>query len=320
MKKMISICIPVFNEAQNLPVAITEIKNLFLGPLNTYTPEVIVTDNASTDDTWNVLQKLAAETVWIKGYRFSRNFGYQNSIFAGLTLATGDAVVELDADLEDPPKIILDFVKHWEAGFDVVYGVRAKRYAPWLMRLLFSSFYRLLDRISDVKIPKDSGDFRLLDRKVVRVLTSLPERNLYLRGLVAYLGFKQKAVVYDRNPRVSGSSKFRFFQYIALALDALTAFSKAPLRLTSLLGFSLFGFSLLLGVYYLISYFLFGTQVQGFVTLVVLMLFLQSINFILFGVFGEYLSRIFDDSKNRPRVIVSETTTQDPNTTLPLLF
>jgi glycosyltransferase involved in cell wall biosynthesis len=307
-KKKISICIPAFNEAQNLPVAIKEIKDLFSKNLSQFDYEIIVTDNASQDQTWGVVQKECAQDSRVQGARFSRNFGYQNSIFAGLTLSTGDAVVAMDADLEDPPAIIETFVKHWIEGFDVVYGVRKTRHAPFILRMLFAAFYRLLDKVSDIPIPKNSGDFRLLDRKVVDVLKNLPERNLYLRGLVSFLGFKQKPVYYDRNPRLSGSSKFRLFQYIVLALDALTAFSKAPLRLFSFLGLFLFLASFLLGIYYFVGSLFYGVPVQGFTTLVVLMLFLHSMTFIFLGVIGEYLSRIFDDSKFRPRVIIEETT------------
>ena len=306
MKKTISICIPVFNEAENLPKAVDAVEELFRTQLKAYDLEIIVTDNASTDSTWQVAQSLAEKRPHLKAFRFSRNFGYQNSIFAGLTLATGDAVVELDADLEDPPSVIPQFVKKWEEGYDVAYGIRGKRYAPWLLKILFSIFYRILNRISDFRIPENAGDFRLLDRRVVNVLKELPERNLYLRGLVSYLGFKQIAVVYDRQPRISGSSKFRIFHYFVLAIDALTAFSKTPLRLIGVLGIGLFGISSLLGTYYLVSRIVHGTPIPGFTTLVVLTLFLHSVSFIFLGVLGEYLSRIFDDSKGRPRVVIAE--------------
>lgn len=308
MNKTISICIPVYNESGNLPHAVAQVEQLFETELKNYRLEIIVTDNASTDETWKVAQGLAAMKPHLKAFRFSRNFGYQNSIFAGLSLASGDGVVEMDADLEDPPAVIAQFVKVWEQGFDVVYGVRAKRFAPLWLRVLFSLFYRVLNAISDFKIPENSGDFRLLDRKVIEVLTRLPERNLYLRGLVSYLGFKQKAVVYDRQPRLSGTSKFRIFHYFVLAIDALTAFSKTPLRLIGVLGLVLFLSASVLGTYYMSSYLIHGTPLPGFTTMVVLMLFLHSVTFIFLGVLGEYLSRVFDDSKGRPRVVIAEAT------------
>ncbi len=304
----ISICIPAYNEAKNIPAAVDAVDELFRSALKDCSSEIIITDNASTDDTWNVIQKIAQSKPHVRGYRFSRNFGYQNSIFAGLSLATGDAVVEMDADLEDPPTVIAEFVKKWKEGFEVVYGVRAKRHAPWFMKIFFFLFYRILNAISDMRIPADSGDFRLLDRKVVDVLKSLPERNLYLRGLVSYLGFKQVGVVYHRQPRLSGQSKFRFWNYVVLAIDALTAFSKTPLRLIGILGGMIFGLSSLLAIYYIAGSVRDGRPVPGFTTLVVITLMMNSITFIFLGILGEYLSRVFDDSKFRPRVIISEST------------
>lgn len=305
-QKTISICIPAFNESALIERAITEVESLFEKQLNNYSLEIVVTDNCSTDATWSILQRLSASKPHLKAYRFSRNFGYQNSVFAGLSLATGDAVVELDADLEDPPQIILEFVQKWQEGFQVVYGVRNTRHGSRLLRVLFSLFYRLLHSLSDLKIPRDTGDFRLLDRKVVDVLKSLPERNLYLRGLVTYLGFKQCPVRYDRQPRQQGASKFRFVHYVVLAIDALTAFSKTPLRLISVLGAMLFVGAMLLSAYYVYDRVVNGVPVAGFTTLAVLSLFLHSMTFIFIGILGEYLSRVFDDSKFRPRVIISD--------------
>ncbi|MBI3456143.1 MAG: glycosyltransferase family 2 protein [Candidatus Rokubacteria bacterium] len=307
-KKTISVCIPVYNEAENLPRAVEAVEALFREDLKDYALELIVTDNASTDDTWRIVHFLAQSRPHMHGYRLSRNFGYQNSVFAGLSLAHGDAVVELDADLEDPPHVIARFVERWREGYDVVYGVRVTRHTPRLLRLLFAGFYRVLSRISEFPIPEDTGDFRLLDRKVVDVLKSLPERNLYLRGLVSFVGFKQAAVSYDRQPRLSGRSKFRLMQYVVLAIDAITAFSKTPLRLVGMLGALLFVASMLLAIYYAVRRIVAGTVVPGFTTLVILMLLLHSVTFIFLGILGEYLSRIFDDSKKRPRVVIAEAT------------
>jgi dolichol-phosphate mannosyltransferase len=306
MAKLISVCIPVYNEAQNLPVAVSALEELFQKELAAYRLEIIVTDNASTDNTWEVAGQLAQARPNLKAYRFSRNFGYQNSIFAGLSMATGDAVVEMDADLEDPPHVIPEFVKKWEEGFDVAYGVRATRHTAWPLKFLFWCFYRFLNKISDLKIPENSGDFRLLDRKVVNVLKALPERNLYLRGLVSYLGYRQTAVVYHRQPRISGTSKFRFFHYVVLAVDAVTAFSKTPLRMIGALGWMLFIAASGMAIFYLLNYIRHGSGAAGFPTLIIVTLMLHSVSFIFLGVLGEYLSRIFDDSKYRPRVIIAD--------------
>jgi dolichol-phosphate mannosyltransferase len=305
-QKRISICIPIFNEAENLPVAVSKVEELFRGKLPEYELEIVITDNASTDGSWVVAHALAATRPYLHAYRFSRNFGYQNSIFAGLSMATGDAVVELDADLEDPPAVIEEFVRLWEDGVQVAYGVRRRRFAAFHLRFLFWLYYKFLRRISSLDIPANSGDFRLMDRKVVNVLKHLPERNLYLRGLVTHLGFRQAPVVYDRHPRLAGSSKFRMIHYITLAIDGITAVSKTPLRAIGVLGFLLFAASVLLGAYYFGGAMLNKVPVQGFTTIVVLMLLLHGLNFIFVGVIGEYLSRVFDDSKGRPRVIIAD--------------
>jgi glycosyltransferase involved in cell wall biosynthesis len=287
-------------------MAVSAVESLFRTHLPEYVLELIVTDNGSVDSTWAVVTSLAAARPYMKALRFSRNFGYQNSLFAGLSLASGHAVIALDADLEDPPDVIPEFVKHWEAGFDVVYGVRRKRHAPIYLRLLFRAFYKILRAMSALDIPENSGDFRLLDRKVAKALTRLPERNLYLRGLVTFLGFRQKAVYYDRNARIAGKSKFRLIHYATFAIDGITAVSKTPLRAIGVLGVTFFIFSALLGSYYAIGSIVKGVPVQGFTTIVVLMLFMHGLTFIFIGVIGEYLSRIFDDSKGRPRVIVTQ--------------
>lgn len=306
-KKTISICIPVYNEAENIAVAVETVEAMFRADLPGYDLEIIVTDNGSTDSSWEVVRQLGASRPHLRACRFSRNFGYQNSVFAGLSLATGDAVIELDADLEDPPHVIPRFVAEWEQGQHVVYGIRAKRHGSPIMRALFALYYRMFNRIANIDIPVDAGDFRLLDRKVVEVLKLLPERHLYLRGLVPFLGFRQKGISYERQPRRSGVSKFRGLHYILLALDALTAFSVAPLRWVGVLGVISFVVALLLALYYLIGFLAYGAPVAGFPTLVILVLGLQSINFMILSLMGEYLGRVFDGVKNRPRVVVDET-------------
>jgi dolichol-phosphate mannosyltransferase len=316
-KKTISICIPVFNEAENLPVAVDAVERLFREQLGSYALEIVVTDNGSTDRTWAVAQELAASRPHLRACRFSRNFGYQNSVYAGLSLATGDAVIELDADLEDPPAVIPRFVADWEQGYHVVYGVRTKRHGPLLLRGLFKLYYRIFNRLASIDIPADAGDFRLLDRKVVEVLKLLPERHLYLRGLVPFIGFRQKGILYERQPRISGVSKFRGFHYVLLALDAMTAFSVAPLRWVGVLGVLSFLAAAGLALYYFAAYLIHGSPVAGFATLVILVLGLQSINFMILSLMGEYIGRVFDGVKGRPRVVVDETINlDDPPRTL----
>jgi dolichol-phosphate mannosyltransferase len=277
MGKLISVCIPTYNEEKNIVKAVESVEKVFADQLPGYRLELIITDNASADATWRLIKELAVSRDHLKAVRFSRNFGYQNSIFAGLSLSTGDAVIELDADLEDPPGVIPKFIEKWELGNEVVYGVRAKRYGNWLTLALTKVFYRILDGMSEFRIPRDAGDFRLLDRKVVSALVAFPERNLYLRGLVAFLGFRQVPVEYDRQPRISGHSKFRFMHYVVLAIDAITAFSKAPLRIIGVLGTLLFLGSILLALYYLGVYLVGGIPVPGVATIVILMVGLNGV-------------------------------------------
>jgi dolichol-phosphate mannosyltransferase len=305
-KKTISICIPVFNEAENIINAVDSIESLFSCELPDYQLEIVITDNASLDSTWEIVRRMADGRSHLRAFRLSRNFGYQNSVFAALSLARGDAAVVLDADLEDPPPVIVEFVRKWEDGFHVVYGIRRRRHTPMHLRILFFVFYRVLSASCALDIPPDAGDFRLLDRLVLKTLTSLPERNLYLRGLVSFLGFRQIGVLYDRQPRRFGVSKFRFLHYVTFAIDGLTAFSKTPLRAIGVVGGGLFGFSVLMGLYYLVGALRSRVPVQGFTTLVLLTLFMHGITFIFLGIIGEYLSRVFDDSKFRPRVIIRD--------------
>lgn len=306
MEKTISICIPVYNEASILPRTIDAVESLFANELRDYRLELVITDNSSTDDTWTLITDLSKSRAHLKAFRFSRNFGYYNSIFAAFSLATGDAVIELDADLEDPPEVIPKFVEQWEKGYEVVYGVRMKRYGNWWTKTLTAAFYRLLNAISQDELPVDSGVFRLLDRKVIDALVALPERNLYLPGLVAFLGFRRIPVHYERQARKLGATKFRFLERVVHAVDAITSFTKAPLRLIGVLGILLFISSMALGVHYYIVYVSGGVPVQGWTTLVLLLLGLHGITFIFLGILGEYLSRLFDDAKMRPRVIISE--------------
>ena len=311
MSKLISVCIPTYNEGNNVVEAVVAVEKLFAEQLPLFELELIITDNASEDSTWALIKELAETRQHLKAVRFSRNFGKESSMFAGLSMATGDAVVELDADLEDPPDVIPRFIEKWEEGYEVVNGVRAKRYGNRLTLFLIWVFYRILDYMSEFKIPKDSGDFRLLDRKVVSALVEFPERNLYLRGLVAFIGYKQIPVVYDRQPRNSGDSKYSFLQYVLGAINAITAFTKAPLRLIGVLGVLLFLGSVLLSFWYVGRYFVGGIPVPGLATVVILMLGLHGASFLFLGTIGEYLGRIFDDSKKRPRVVIDKAVQYD---------
>ncbi len=313
MDKTVSICIPVFNESENIENAISSVERLFSEKLKTYSLEIIVTDNGSSDDTWEIIEKLSKSRPNLIAYKFSRNFGYQNSVFAGLSLATGDAIIELDADLQDPVEVIPEFIESWEEGYNVVYGIRTARSCSRVKKLAYGFFYKTMGALAELDIPPDAGDFRLIDRKVANVLKALTEKNLYLRGLISHIGFKQKAIYYQRNSRELGESKFSFKDYFIFAFDGITAFSKKPLRGIAFVGVILFFLSFGLGTYYLLTSLIRGSGAPGFPTTIIISLALHGINFIFLGIIGEYLSRIFDDAKNRPRVIISESiNSEDP--------
>jgi len=306
MARTISICIPVFNEEDNVVTAVESVERVFAESLPDYELELIITDNASSDRSWERIQELCNSRPRARAYRFSRNFGYQASVFAGLSLATGDAAIELDADLEDPPEVIPKLIAKWEEGYDVAYGLRTRRHGSRIRRFLAWTFYRVLRRLSDVPIAPDSGDFRLISRPVLEVLKGFPERSLYIRGLVSFSGFRQIAVPYERNPRLAGTSKFRLGHYLGFAWDAITAFSTKPLRVTGAIGMLLFVSMVMLGAFYVVKQLVYGTPIPGFTTLVVLMLLLHGLTFVFLGIMGEYVSRIADDVKNRPRVVIEK--------------
>ena len=217
---------------------------------------------------------------------------------------SGDAAVQLDADGEDDPKLIADFVKHWEAGYKVVYGVRTHRSEGWVLTLQRKIFYRLLRNISSVAIPVDAGDFRLLDRQVLTALASFQEANPYLRGLIAYAGFPQIGIPYARRPRYKGVSKFSWWDYVSLAWNGITSFSAKPLKIATWIGFLMSSLSFMTGTFYLVLFLMGKIQVPGFTTLILVQLFLAGVQLLSMGLMGTYVGAIFDEVKRRPRSII----------------
>lgn len=307
MPKTISVIIPVFNEGENVEAIYRQVCEVFSTTLSDFEYEIIYSDNASTDNSYRRIQELAGKDPRVRGIRLSRNFGFQANILSGIINASGDAVVQLDADGEDPPSVIAELVAKWQEGNDVVYGIRQRRVESGLLTMFRKLFYRILQRISDINLPVDAGDFRLIDRKVVQLIKErLPERHPYLRGLISYVGFKQVGVPYDRKSRLSGTSKFNMGSYFAMALDAATSFSRVPLKLVSLVGFLVSFISFVGIIYYLIDYLLGRVPVRGFTALAILLLFVSGIQLMSLGLIGEYIGRIFDEVKNRPRTIVAD--------------
>ncbi len=269
--------------------------------------ELVLVDDGSVDGSTDAIRKIAKKDARVRPVIFARNFGHQIAVTAGLDYARGDAVIIIDADLQDPPTVMLDLIKKWKEGFEVVYAVRRKREGEsWVKLFTASLFYRLIYRITDVKIPLDTGDFRLLDRKVVDVMGQMRERHRFLRGMAAWVGYRQVGVEYDRKERFAGKTKYPFGQMLKLALNAITSFSYFPLQLATYIGFISAGISIL-AIPVVVALRL-SNQVAllGQATTLIAVLFLGGVQLITLGILGEYVGRIYDESKGRPLYIISE--------------
>jgi len=311
---MISLVIPVHNEEPVLPMLFDAIREA--APAWNEEYEVVMVDDGSSDGSYALMTAEASRDRHLRIVKLSRNFGHQAAITAGLRHSAGDAVVILDADLQDPPGEIGRFLEKWREGFHVVYGIRTQRKETLPKRAAYAIFYRALHAISDIDIPLDAGDFCLMDRKVVDALNdALPEQVRFIRGLRAYLGFRQIGIVYRRQPRAAGTASYDTRRLIKLAIDGLFGFSMLPLRLASYIGFLIAIPSFLVGIYFILqrafSAVLFGyrpTQVPGIATLAVGLFFLSGLILIMLGILGEYLGRIYIEVKRRPLYIVESVT------------
>jgi dolichol-phosphate mannosyltransferase len=273
--------------------------------------EVVLINDGSSDGTLRAMQALHERDRRVRVVDFSRNFGHQIAISAGLDYARGDAVIIIDSDLQDPPEVIPQLIARWKAGVEVVYAQRARRAGETRFKLLTAAaFYRLIARITSVQIPRDTGDFRLLDRRVVETLVTMREHHRFMRGLSVWVGFRQEAVPYDRHERFAGATKYPLRKMIRFALDAITAFSYAPLQLATSFGFILAALSLV-GIVVAIIVRVFGGAIQGQGTTLIVVLFLGGIQLIFLGIIGEYLGRIYDEVRARPLYIVREVLDED---------
>jgi dolichol-phosphate mannosyltransferase len=278
-REVISVVVPVFNESQVIEAFYHRLKNALLS-LESFDHEIIFVDDGSTDDSHNKMTALVNQDPTAKIIKFSRNFGHQIAITAGTDMARGDAVVVIDADLQDPPEVIRDFIAKWEEGYDVVYGVREKREGEGKMKLLTASlFYRILKSLTKVDIPVDTGDFRLMSKRAVTHLRELREQDRFVRGLVSWIGFRQTAVTYHREKRYAGETKYPYKKMIKFAFDGLTSFSSVPLKLATLLGYSTSFLALLYAFSVFIQKIL-GITVQGWATIMVGVLFLGGVQLI----------------------------------------
>ena len=302
---LLSVVVPCYNEEEVIPIT----HNRLIFVLEEITPqfELIYIDDGSQDETPNHLRQLQQHDQRVKVVFLSRNFGHQMAITAGLDHVSGDAVVLIDADLQDPPEVIKEMVNRWYEGYDVVYGVRTDRQGETPFKLWSAkAFYRMMNRLSDVPIPLDTGDFRLMDRRVVEALKIMPERDRFLRGMVSWGGFRQVAVSYQRSPRIAGVSKYPLFKMIRFAADGILSFSLVPLRIAIWVGLLTVALSFL-GILYALFVRLFTLSwVPGWTISFIAILFIGGIQLIFLGVIGEYIGRIYREDKRRPLYLVRE--------------
>ena len=312
-KILISIVTPVYNEADNIDRLYEALTREADKLKDSYTFEFLFTDNCSEDDTFEKLAKLADTDSRIRVIRFSRNFGYQRSILTGYLNARGQAAIQLDADLQDPPEMIADFLEKWRSGYDVVYGVREDRNENAAMEQTRKFFYWVVDSMSDQHIPRNAGDFRLIGRRVIEELRRLESGTPYIRGTISEIGFQQIGIPYSRADRVAGKTKFSITGLITFALDGILNHSILPLRLAAFVGIGCSIITLLGILYYSFWYLIGGADwPAGFATTTVLLLFSISLNALFLGIIGEYLGRLYINAKGMPVTIVDKEINQKP--------
>lgn len=306
--KKISAVIPMYYEQEVANECYARLKKVFDEISKKYDYEIIFINDGSKDNTLKILREIAMSDENVKVLSFSRNFGHQAAVSAGLKYAQGDAILIMDADLQDPPELLPDMIEKWEAGYEVIYGKRKRRKGESILKLLTAkTFYMTLNKLSDIEIPKDTGDFRLVDKKVVEAINSLPEHNKFLRGLFSWVGFEQYPYEYERQERVAGKTKYPLKKMIKLASDGITSFSTKPLKLVGKLGIFSVIISVLILLYAIISFiFKLNNLTPGWTSIMCTMTFMGGIILISVYMLGEYISRIYDEVKNRPEYIIKD--------------
>lgn len=306
-KLLISIVVPVYNEEANVVPSYDAISHVADSLSSDYDFEFVYTDNHSTDNTFALLRTLVDRDPRVRAFRFSKNFGYQRSIMTGYAKCRGAAAIQMDCDLQDPPEMIATFLTTWRHGADVVYGIRATRKEGKALTMARGTFYRLINFLSEEELPVDSGDFRLVSRRVIDLLTTINDPTPYLRGMIASMGFKQIGIRYDRRARERGESKFPLSKLIALAIDGILNHSTVPLRISTYFGLTISVVTLLLMVCYAAAkIFLHSNWPAGFTTLATLALASMSVNAMLLGILGEYLGRIYRQVRREPFTIIEQ--------------
>jgi glycosyltransferase involved in cell wall biosynthesis len=302
---MITVVIPCYNEEESILQACTEL----ISVMNNHDEEfeLIFVDDGSKDNTLQILSQLQTQHSYIRILSFSRNFGHQLAVTAGIDHARGDAVVLIDADLQDPPELILEMIKKWKQGYQVVYGQRIhRRGETYFKRSTARLFYRLLNRLSEVPIPLDTGDFRLMDRKVVNELKKMREHHRFIRGMVSWVGYKQTPILYDRRPRFAGKSKYPLRKMLRFTMDGIVSFSAVPLKVATYFGFIVALLSVIGIAYVIYIRMMTNNWVQGWTTILIAIMFFSGVQLMTIGIIGEYVGRIHRESKQRPLYILKE--------------
>lgn len=304
--KKISIIIPAYNEEESLPI-LYERLNKLINEVKNYEFEVLFVNDGSTDNTIQIIKELRQKDDHISYVDFSRNFGKEVAMIAGLDYAKGDCAIFMDADLQDPPELIPELIKYWEEGYDDVYAKRSSRKGEtWLKKFTSKMYYKVLQSLTKIPIQKDTGDFRLLDRRCVNALKKLRESQRCSKSMFSWIGYNKKEVVYDRDPRVAGKTKWNYKKLMDLAIDGITSFTTSPLRLSTYLSIPTFLLLFVYAIYVIIKCIVTATFIQAFQAVILLILFFSGVQILLFGIIGEYLGRIFNETKNRPLYFVNE--------------
>ena len=304
-KPTFTIIAPIYNELESLPELYARVRDVMQSTQEPW--ELILVDDGCSDGSTEIIRKLAETDPHVRPLIFARNFGHQIAVTAGLDYSQGDAVIIIDADLQDPPEVILRLIEKWREGYEVVYAVRKEREGEtWFKKMSAAIFYRLIFRITDVKIPLDTGDFRLLDRKVVNVMNNMREKHRFLRGMASWVGFKQIGVEYSRAARFAGKTKYPFKKMLKLALNATTSFSYVPLQIATYIGFIAAGLAIIAIPFVVILRVVSSPQLTGQATTLIMVLFFGGVQLVSLGIIGEYIGRIYDEVKGRPLYILTE--------------
>lgn len=304
--KKISIIIPAYNEEEALPILYERLSKL-MEDMNSYEFEILFINDGSKDKTIEIIKSMREKDNRICYVDFARNFGKEIAMIAGLDYATGDCVVFMDADLQDPPELIPELVKYWEEGYDDVYAKRRSRKGEtWLKKFTSKMYYRVLQHVTKVEIQEDTGDFRLLDRRCVNALKKLRESQRNTKSMFSWIGYKKKEVLYDRDPRIAGSTKWNYAKLMDLAIDGITSLTTSPLRISTFIAIPTFMVLFVYFIYVIAKSIIIHEAIQAFQAIILLILFFSGIQILLFGIIGEYLGRIFNETKNRPLYLVNE--------------